>query len=222
MASRVLVTTQDGSHSIFEQNLNAHFHSLYGAIAESQHIYINHGLMEALKSKTELRIFEMGFGTGLNAYLSLLNAIDLDVQICYTTIEKEPLSIEMAEKLNFEDFLDHSKLKVSFMDLHKSEWNTLINFNKSFQLYKINGSFEDFQTDNRYDLIYYDAFGPDVQPTLWNLACLRKLYLMLDEDGFLITYCAKGQVKRDLKIAGFLVESLTGPLGKREITRARK
>ncbi len=217
-----LIITQDGSHSIFVPALKEHYHSTFGAIQESGIVYIENGLKEILKSRNGINIFEMGFGTGLNAYLTFLYIINQSVKISYTAIEAFPLEPVMIQELNYAHQVQNDPGSSSFLKLHNAPWESAAEISESFQLLKQNISLLDFETTDKYDLIYFDAFAPDVQPELWTLEVFDKLYKMMNPDGILVTYCCKGVVKRNMKSAGFEIEKLPGPPGKREILRGRK
>jgi len=216
-----LIITGDGSHSIFVPELNEHYHSTFGAIRESDIVFIENGLKEILKSKKNIRIFEMGFGTGLNAYLTLLHSLKLPVIIQYTALEAFPLDMETVQKLNYAEELENASHENNFLNLHASSWEQPVSLSNSFQLLKQNVSLLDFYAENKFDLIYFDAFAPDVQPELWTEEIFDKLYKMMNPGGILVTYCCKGIVKRNMKAAGFDIEKLPGPPGKREVLRAR-
>jgi tRNA U34 5-methylaminomethyl-2-thiouridine-forming methyltransferase MnmC len=217
-----LVTTGDGSSSLFVPELNEHYHSTFGAIAEARHIFIETGLLTKLTHSKELHVFEVGFGTGLNCYLTFLEAARNNVKIHYTSIEPNILSEAVTRSLNYTSLLQPSDLH-SFHRLHASPWNEVVEISPHFSLEKLNGLMETIPLpQDRYDLVYFDAFGPDVQPELWTEGIFAKIYEATAEMGVLVTYSAKGSVRRALKSAGFHVEKLPGPPGKREITRAIK
>ena len=175
------------------------------------------------KDKNSLSIFEMGFGTGLNAFLSAIIAEKSRISIRYFSVEQVPLEKDLWSKLNYSKFVkgDYSSL---FKSLHASPWDNWVDMHPFFRLFKAKGKLEDLSWAelNGYDLVYYDAFAPSAQPELWETSVFEKIYGILNQGGLLCTYCAKGQVKRNLKSAGFEVESIPGPPGKREMTRAWK
>ncbi len=217
-----LFVTKDGSHSLQVPELNETYHSSHGAIQESSHVFIKNGLEYWLnKNKTkELSIFEMGFGTGLNALLTLLKAEELDASIYYQTVELFPLEVQLTNQLNYTEQLHCNPQH--FPALHTAEWKKPVAITSNFNLTKINTAFVDVATENKVDLIYYDAFAPSKQPKMWAYNLIEKCYTMLKKNGIFVTYSAKGQLKRDLKQAGFTVESLPGPPGKFEMVRAVK
>lgn len=211
--------TDDGSSSLRVRVLNETYHSSHGAVQESRHVFINSGLLKALSTKTDIKVFEVGFGTGLNAILTL-KGIPKSVKVEYTTIELYPLDESILGDLNYPEKLGVSK--ETFLKLHHTPWNQVNIISPNFSILKINESLLNFETNTNYDLIYFDAFGPDKQPEMWSIEILRKCYEMLNDNGVFVTYSAKGQLKRDLKALGFQVESLPGPPGKYQMTRATK
>ncbi len=216
-----LILTDDGSHTIFLPHLNEHYHSTFGAVEESKHIFIDAGLKTLINSLEEINIFELGFGTGLNALLTYFES--KNTKINYTTVESNPLKKSFYNKLNFPERLNNEDSKKVFLKLHESDWNTQKVINKNFTLKKINEKIQNIKLpENTFDLVYFDAFAPDIQPELWTEQIFRKIASAMKTNGILLTYSAKGSVKRALKKTGFEVEGLPGPTGKREITRARK
>lgn len=210
-----LILTQDGSHTLLSEKFGVHYHSLFGAIQESEHVFIRNGLL-ALKEKPEIKILEMGFGTGLNAWLTWLKTTEQPV--FYTTFETNPITEAEARNLNYPALTGER----NFICLHQVDWNSWEKLSHNFHLRKINQPIETSKLPPGFDLIYHDAFDPVVQPELWNLDLLRNYYDALNPGGILVTYCAKGNVKRALREAGFVVERLKGPPGKRHMLRARK
>lgn len=215
------IITEDGSHTFYVEHLDEYYHSIHGALQESMHVFINSGLHYV--QKNPLYIFEMGFGTGLNAFLTYLENLKSDREIHYFSIEAYPIDTEKAALLNYPEILDSKKHAAIFQKMHSSDWNKTTDFGK-FKLTKIHQKIEEFdeKTLPEIDLIYFDAFAPSAQPNLWENEVLSKMYAMLGENGVLTTYCAKGSFKRNLKSFGFSIEALPGPKGKREITRATK
>lgn len=214
--------TADGSHTLYVPDLDETYHSVHGAIQEAIHVYINAGFNYFL-SKKELTVFEVGFGTGLNTFLTYLEVLKKDIKVNYTSIEAYPLAMDSIEQLNYLDELKSNLQEQEFFfQIHQAKWNSFTEINKLFSLEKLNLLLEDFNVKNKFDVIYFDAFGPRVQPELWKVDILTKMYEALVGGGILVTYCAKGSVKRALKEVGFTVESIPGPPGKREMTRAIK
>ena len=217
-----LIVTKDGSHSIYNSDLNETYHSVGGAIQESQYVYIDCGLKTLIPDFDRVNILEVGFGTGLNAILSVEEARKNQAEILYTTLEPFPLPVEIVEELNYPLFLNDDFLEKKFYSLHSSEWNNTTEILNNFRFTKIKSTLEDYTALEKFHLVYFDAFAPSKQAEIWNIENLRKVFEMLLPGGILITYCSSGKFKRDLKKAGFGIESLPGPLGKREITRAVK
>ncbi len=217
-----LFVTQDGSHSIYSKQFEVSYHSKYGAIQETQHVFIDAGLLYKAEQQKEMAILDIGFGTGLNAYMTLLEGRKRSLRIQYSAYEAFPISNEQVRQLNYPQLLNLPNSEALFNLLHSSEWNVPKAFYQDFTLIKYLSAFESIQAINSFDLIYFDAFAPSAQPELWETSLLRKMYQSLKNEGVLVTYCAKGQVKRNLKEVGFEVEKLKGPPGKREMTRAIK
>ena len=212
---RKLIITDDGSSSIYVEKLGEHYHSHFGARQESEHIFINSALKQL--NKSEINILEYGFGTGLNALLSLEYAMINGVKINYTSIEKYPVISEEYSKLNFGEKDD------LFIKLHETEWGIDNVINDNFSLQKINSDFREFNSKSiKFDVVFFDAFAPDVQPHLWSEEIFAFIYNSMNIGGVLTTYTVKGSVRRLLKSVGFDVEKIPGPPGKREITRAWK
>ncbi|MFW6226823.1 MAG: tRNA (5-methylaminomethyl-2-thiouridine)(34)-methyltransferase MnmD [Bacteroidota bacterium] len=213
-----IIVTRDGSHSLYVPGLNEHYHSVHGAIAESRHIFIRNGL-QAFK-KPVIKILETGFGTGLNMLLTFLESQKTRQSIYYETIEKYPVPFHIIQQLNYPAMLNSGQ--ETFEHMHRAGWNKQISLDRHFVFKKIQGDIKNFTIDTGIDIIYFDVFAPDVQPDLWEQPIFDRLYKHLNAGGILVTYSAKGIVKRRLQSAGFHVEKLPGPPGKREIIRARK
>lgn len=212
--------TADGSDTLFNPGMDDTYHSINGAVQESMHVFIEAGLHQVKKQK--LRIFEVGFGTGLNALLSWQEAHRLKLQIEYESIEAFPVAPDLISSLNYSE-LGTGLPNDAFLLLHQAVWNSCVVLEKNiFALKKIQADFTSFQFTERYDLIFFDAFAPDKQPEMWAEEGFSKIYQALHPGGILVTYCAKGEVRRRLQRAGFRVERLPGPPGKREILRAIK
>lgn len=213
-----IVLTSDGSSSVYNPEFKQHYHSVFGALQESQCIFIELGLQAAFERFGEINVFEMGFGTGLNALLTLLEAEKTGRTVSYTTVDTLPLSQEQARELNFDKLLGSQYLTA----LHEAPWNRPVSITPFFQLLKFEGRLQDFQTENRFNLVYFDAFAPEAQPELWTQAVFEQLAAMMHPGGLLTTYCSKSSVKRNLRAAGFLVEKHRGPAHKRDVLRAVK
>lgn len=216
-----IITTEDGSHSLFNSVLNETYHSVHGAIQESKHVFIKAGLEHRLRQSNpaQIHILEVGFGTGLNALLTLQHAIGLKNKFYYTTLETFPLPETIWSKLNYSDSITNNY----FEKLHASPWEKWQLIAENVELLKMNSSLEIAQlVPNHYDLIFFDAFAPSKQPEMWQLSQLEKIVKSMKAGAIYVTYCAKGQLKRDLKSLGLHVESLPGPPGKMEMVRGSK
>lgn len=218
--NRKIVTTSDGSSSIYLPDFDEHYHSHHGAMQESKHVFMKMGWDVVVKKKSHVDLLEVGFGTGLNAWLVYdeLRKSAKENAVHYTSLELYPVATEDAAQLNFVDADDRS----IFLRLHEATWNTSVPINERFTLEKLEVSLQEFQSVRFYDLIFYDAFAPRVQPELWTAEIFLKLFSLLNPGGILVTYCAKGEVRRNMIAAGFSVEKLPGPPGKREMLRAVK
>ncbi|MEX0290808.1 MAG: tRNA (5-methylaminomethyl-2-thiouridine)(34)-methyltransferase MnmD [Flavobacteriaceae bacterium] len=217
---RKIITTSDGSRTIHIEEWNEHYHSKHGAIQEAYHVFIEAGLSTVKQSS--LAILEMGFGTGLNAFITLLEAEKKKLQIDYTGVEAFPvLSVEL-EQLNYIEYLNADTYKECFSTMHSSSWEEHHQISPYFKLIKQQRNFGEVEEQNRYDLVYFDAFGARVQPELWTTKMFQKMYRALKSGGILVTYSAKGSVRRAMQSVGFKVERLPGPPGKREMLRAIK
>ena len=214
-----IIDTRDGSHTLSAPFLGEHYHSLHGAFTESHHIYIDNGIA-SLNIDNGISVFEMGFGTGLNAFLSLQYARAHSCPIEYVAVDTFPISLDIAKQLNYGSLI--AKDPNSFESLHTGPWNKAKKIDYYFMLEKIEARIECIDIKREFDIVFFDAFGPNYQPEVWSLTILKKMFAILRFGGVFVTYCAKGQFKRDLVHAGFMVESLSGPPGKREMVRAIK
>jgi len=211
--------TEDGSHTLFVPDIDECYHSTHGAVQESQHIFIEAGLKECKKS--EVNVLEVGFGTGLNVFLTMQEAEKMGKKIRFTTLELYPVPIDTALKLNYATELAPD-FKLCFEKMHTSPWNKEVQISPFFKLYKSKADFTKIVFLEEYDVIYFDAFSPEKQPEMWTAEQFEKLYKCCNFEGVLTTYCAKGDVRRAMQSAGFKVERLPGPPGKREILRGMK
>jgi len=209
--------TGDGSHTLYLKELGEYYHSTHGAIRESEYVFIEKGLKVC--EATSMDLLEVGFGTGLNALLTLLNAHEQGLHLRYDALELYPLSPGVYRKLNYADYLGQDG-REWFEALHRAPWEQVEEMTPFFQLHKMKQDFTSFEPNRFYDLIYFDAFAPGKQPEMWAPEPLTKLFQALKPSGMLVTYCAQGKFKRLLKEIGYEVESLAGPPGKREMTRA--
>lgn len=215
-----IIKSGDGSHTLYNESIDEHYHSLNGAIQESMHVFIKNGLK--CISKKEINIFEMGFGTGLNALLTAQVATRKQQKIHYTTVEKFPLNKSLTDKLNYSDNKFFKFSKEDFDKIHQAAWDKWHQINTYFSIRKIKSDVKDVKFDGFYDLIYFDAFSPDKQPDLWSEQVFKKLFKVMNKNGLLVTYSAKGVIRRRLESIGFEVERITGPPGKRHMIRALK
>ena len=216
---RELVTTSDGTSSIFLPQLNEHYHSHHGAVQESQHVFMKMGWEVVFPNIDHVAILEVGFGTGLNTWL-----VYHDVKwnsrpvVHYTALELYPVQLELARELKYASAQESN----DFMLLHETEWNTSVVVHHRFTLEKRSTSLHDFSAQRQYDLIFFDAFAPRVQPEMWTREVFDQMFRLLNPGGILVTYCCKGDVRRNMIAAGFKVEKVPGPPGKREMLRATK
>lgn len=218
---REVILTADGSKTIFIPEMDENYHSMHGAFQEAMHVFIQSGL-RYLTQKQDITIFEIGFGTGLNALLSMVEAENSKRKINYVGIEAFPVESELIAEIEYEKRVD-DKFRESFSFMHSSKWNEKHELSSNFSFTKIHSKIQDYQpTSSSADVVFFDAFGPRKQSEMWSQSVLEQMYTILKPNGFLVTYCAQGQVKRDLKSVGFTVEVLPGPPGKREMTRAFK
>lgn len=212
--------TQDGSNTLYLPEMDEHYHSIKGALTESRHIFIDMGLRHC--NVPEPKVLEIGFGTGLNAFLSLLEAEMTGRDLLYTTLELYPLDMNMIRQLGYPEDID-SLHSTWYYALHEAVWGASVSVTPHFQLQKLNVDYTSFQFTEVYDVIYFDAFAPEKQPEMWSQELFDRLFAHTAPGGILTTYCAKGVVRRMLQSAGYQVERLPGPPGgKREILRATR
>ena len=221
-----LQATEDGSLTLYTPRFGEHYHSTHGAVQESRHIYTGLALEGRLATwhqdkERPLRLFEVGLGTGLNALLTALIADREQIPIHYTSIEKYPLAEEVFHHLSYEDIVGEGS-DVLLCRLHESPWGEDVSITPFFTLHKVLGDLTDYVFPQALDVVYYDAFSPEAQPELWEERLFLSLYDAMNCQATLATYCAKGVVRRALQQAGFSVERLPGPPGKREVLRAVK
>jgi tRNA U34 5-methylaminomethyl-2-thiouridine-forming methyltransferase MnmC len=217
---RRVIITADGSTTIQLEDWNEQYHSKHGAIQEAYHVFLTNGLFALERPKVS--ILEMGFGTGLNTLITYWEAQKKGLTIDYTGVEAYPVSPEELSQLNYVSELENGELELIFDRIHSVAWDKKIIVSPFFTLRKQQKKFFDVDDENVFNLIYFDAFGPRVQPELWTVPLFEKMYAALKTKGFLVTYSAKGSVRRNLQEVGFTVERLQGPPGKREMLRAQK
>lgn len=220
--TREIILTQDGSHTIAIPQLKATYHSTFGAVQESRHVFIKSGLTPLLETYQHIHILEVGFGSGLNALLSMSEIENTGRSIIYSAIEPFPLTMEEADALNYCRQLQKPEWQIYFQQLHSCEWEKHELITPSFTLYKTMCPLQKYSQQHTQQLVFFDAFAPAAQPELWAREVFEKLYRLLDHNGILVTYCSKGEVRRTMQAAGFIVEKLPGPPGKREMVRAKK
>jgi tRNA U34 5-methylaminomethyl-2-thiouridine-forming methyltransferase MnmC len=214
-----IITTSDGSHTLYVPELDEHYHSIHGAVQESEHIFLRAGY-DYCKADP-LNIFEAGFGTGLNALLTAMRSRDDKRAVFYTAIEKYPVERKVINKLNHFRFAGAGGKEISDL-INSSPWGEMCKINDKFSLKKIKGDLITHKLSGPYDLIYFDAFGPDKQPEMWTRELFSKIYDTTKTEGIIVTYSAKGDVKRNLQAIGFNITLLSGPPGKRHIIRGIK
>lgn len=220
MKTRQVVSTKDESSTLFVPELNQHYHSIHGAIQESQHVFIDAGF-SFKKENEQVKIFELGFGTGLNAFMTAEASERERISCEYWSVEKYPLSYEEMELLNYPSLLNKDSNSIDFKLLHSSKWEELARISSYFQIKKLRNDVKSIALPaNYFDIIYFDAFAPSSQEDLWSIDIFKKMYSCLKPQGILVTYCVKGDVRRSMKAAGFNVEKIPGPPGKREMARA--
>lgn len=218
-----IIVTGDGSHSISVPELNVSYHSVHGAITESQHVFINAGYrMVCSQPLYQCSILEVGFGTGLNALLTAIEAEKTKQSTYYLALEPNPIGEKEFLLLNYCELLERKDLQEDFIRMHQCEWNKSLPVTEELLMHKSNCTLQTFEHKTRFDLIYFDAFAPNAQPELWTKDIFEKLFKMLIPGGILVTYCSKGDVRRAMMAAGFEAEKLPGPPRKREMLRARK
>lgn len=218
-----VVSTNDGSSSLYVPSLNEHYHSIHGAYTESMHVFIRMGLQPLLAEKREqIQVLEIGFGTGLNAWLTAIHSLEHNFMFHYLGIELQPLKDDIIDTLNYPMQHAHTDASELWKGIHATPWNSEYPIARNFMLQKQELDWTRHWPAGTFDLIYYDAFAPDKQPEMWTPELLEKCYALLNPGGVWVTYTSKGDVRRGLISAGFTVEKVPGPPGKREMLRATK
>ncbi len=217
---REIMMTSDGSTTIHLPNWNEQYHSKHGAIQEAYHVFIKYGLYAV--SKSNISIFEIGFGTALNCFISLLEAQKNNYAIDYVAVEAYPVTKEEVLKLNYITELKAGDKQALFEKMHATSWGEKHEISDNFKLTKRHQFFQEIKDNSSFDIIYFDAFGAKHQPELWTSTIFKKMFVALKTDGILVTYSAKGSVRRAMQEVGFVVEKLPGPPGKREMLRGIK
>ncbi|MDR9456773.1 MAG: tRNA (5-methylaminomethyl-2-thiouridine)(34)-methyltransferase MnmD [Salegentibacter sp.] len=221
---RKIIKTADGSVTIHLPEWDEQYHSKHGAVQEAQHVFIKMGLHHFLKQspKPQISILEIGFGTGLNAFITFLEAQNLPLQFDYTGVEAYPVTSEEIAALNYAEMLSAGSQDWALQKMHNCPWGQPVEISDNFKLKKLQKKFDEITIKDEFEIIYFDAFGARVQPELWTEEIFEIMYSALKEGGILVTYSAKGSVRRALQKVGFIVERLPGPPGKREMLRATK
>lgn len=218
-----IIITKDGSHSIYLPEMDEHYHSTNGSVTESDHIFIQMGLAEVAKSKSEIHILEIGMGTGLNVLTTSIAKDKLDLKIDYLGLEAFPLDWEVIKDLNYSSILTETKVPSWFKKIHSLPWNGPYELTDNFMLTKSDSKIQTIEFRKKFDLIYFDAFAPEKQEEMWTEEIFKKIFDAMKPGGILVSYCVKGVIRRRLQSLGFLIEKLPGPIGgKREMLRARK
>lgn len=218
-----IITTEDGSHSLYNAKLNETYHSFHGAIQESRHVFVKNGLDYLKDIKRNINVFEVGFGTGLNALLAAEWAQMNEVYINYDTIEAFPVSKEQVAQLNYTSLIKGQNIHEWFNTFHEIPWDEIHKITNFFTIQKINNSLKEYALPlDKYDIIFFDAFAPSKQPEMWEFEILSKMYDSMANDSAFVTYCAQGQLKRNLASLNLEVQTLPGPPGKKEMVRGIK
>lgn len=217
---REIIITSDGSTSIHLPEWDESYHSKHGAIQEAQHVFIKNGL--SLCKRQSVSVLEIGFGTGLNAFITFLESQKSNQNIDYVGVEGFPISAEEVLQMNYVNQLNANQFELEFKKMHQSDWEENVTISEHFRLTKRKQLFNDINDKNQFDIIYFDAFGYRVQPELWSVEVFIKMYEALKEGGILVTYACRGPIKNAMKEAGFKIEKLAGPPGKREMLRGWK
>lgn len=217
--NREIKITSDGSHTLYVPELNEHYHSIHGAIQEAMHVYINAGLNN--NQSEHISILEIGFGTGLNCYLTFIEGQKRKLKIQYNTIELYPITDDELNLLNYPEQIDYDDKSI-YYKMHACPWESAEEIDANFYLKKNKADLCTIDFEGKYDLVYFDAFAPDIQPKLWTEEVFAKIYASMNMGGELTTYCTKGIVKRALRAVGFKVKRLPGPPGKMQMLRATK
>lgn len=213
-----ILKSSDGSHTLYLPEMDETYHSRHGAVQEALHVFIQNGLLKKAEQQKEIRILEIGWGTGLNSLLTYKVAKEHNLKIHYTGIEKFPVPKEVLSKLNYTEWNEDDYLNKAY----SAEWERSVQLYENFTLEKLACDVLDLNFTEAFDLIYFDAFGPRAQCEMWEKEVFDIIYKATKFGGVFVTYCAKGQVRRDLQEVGFSMERLPGPPGKREMLRGIK
>ena len=224
MTQKQILVTEDGSHTLFIPELDETYHSTHGAIEESNFIFIDKGLHYYIEKEgaQHVKILEVGFGTGLNALLSAVYAEVHGISIHYEGVEAFPLAHSVIQQLNYALLIKSAQSIELFRKINDSLWNKEYDISSDFLLKKVKSKLQEYKAQGLFDVVFFDAFSPSKQPEMWELSILQKIWDLLNPNGVLVTYCSRGQLKRDLKSVGFTVDRLPGPPAKRHMIRAIK
>ncbi|HBG70166.1 MAG: hypothetical protein A2W93_10540 [Bacteroidetes bacterium GWF2_43_63] len=223
MNKKTLIVTEDGSHTLFLPEINEHYHSIHGAVAESKHVFIEAGLKPKINNITSINILEVGLGTGLNAALTLLEAENNKKIVRYFAAEPNPISADNIAKLNYADIAGGDRMKEALRAIHEADRERKVLIGDYFVFHYHENKIQQIEFENNFfDVVYFDAFSPGVQPEMWTADVFEKIFAAMKPGGILVTYVAKGEVRRTMKACGFAIEKLPGFAGKREMTRAVK
>ncbi|RTE53055.1 SAM-dependent methyltransferase [Arenibacter aquaticus] len=217
---RKIITTADGSKTIQIEDWNEQYHSVHGAVQEAYHVFIKNGL--SLFQDRQLSILEIGFGTGLNAFITLMEAKKKGLTVAYKGVEAYPVLPKELRELDYSTALGQPENEEYFLKMHQTSWGQSHDITQNFILEKQQTDFREISDTNVFDLVYFDAFGARVQPELWTAEIFEIMFKAMKKGGVLVTYSAKGSVRRAMQQVGFIVERLPGPPGKREMLRALK
>lgn len=219
-----ILHTEDGSSTIYSESVDDTYHSIHGAITESKMVYIENGFCYTADIfKEEIRVFEVGFGTGLNAFLTAIECQNRNTKVYYHAVEAFPVDFSLIQNLNYSKIVNQDTSHSIFVNMHNCNWDKKVKINEFFSLYKEHGKLEGVKIiPNSYNLVYYDAFGPSKQSEMWTFEMIEKVCLGIQKKGVFVTYSTCGELKRMLVKLGFNIEKLQGPPGKREVLRAVK
>jgi len=218
-----IIITEDGSHSLYVPELKETYHSFHGAVQESRYVFIQHGIdFFTTQGATSVKVLELGLGTGLNALLVAEWAQNKGVNVEMVSLEAFPVEAKLALELNYAKHLQDEEATLWYENIHNSAWNIPFKVNEFLTVKKIDQKIEDTELENDFDVVFFDAFAPNKQSELWELPILKKTFDAQASAGVFVTYCAKGQLKRDLREIGYEVETLPGPPGKKEMVRGLK
>ncbi|HPB02896.1 MAG TPA: tRNA (5-methylaminomethyl-2-thiouridine)(34)-methyltransferase MnmD, partial [Bacteroidales bacterium] len=223
MKTKKLIITEDGSHTLFIPELNEHYHSIHGAVAESRHVFIEAGLKPKIIENKKLNVLEVGLGTGLNAALALVAAEENQIQLNYFAVEPFPISAEDMMQLNYSKVSESTRMNEVIPAIHAASRDNAVHISPYFVFNYFEKRIQNIEFENDFfDVVFFDAFSPGVQPEMWTMDVFQKIAAAMKPGAVLVTYVAKGEVRRTMKACGLSIEKLPGFGGKREMTRATK